>query len=65
MTTSDLGPDPAAELAYVALIVDDPETRAAIFEKAFGLPRSLAERCPSLPPRGAGRVARGDIRIIR
>jgi len=39
MTTSDLGPDPAAELAYVALVVDDPETSAAIFEKDFGLPR--------------------------
>ena len=35
MTASDSAPD----LAYVALVVDEPETSAAIFEKDFGLPR--------------------------
>ena len=29
----------APDLAYVALVVDEPETSAAIFEKDFGLPR--------------------------
>ena len=29
----------APNLAYVALVVDEPETSAAIFEKDFGLPR--------------------------
>ncbi|MEC8205010.1 MAG: hypothetical protein VX075_16150, partial [Pseudomonadota bacterium] len=35
MTATDSAPD----LAYVALVVDEPETSAAIFEKDFGLPR--------------------------
>ena len=35
MTVSEQAPD----LAYVALVVDEPETSAAIFEKDFDLPR--------------------------
>jgi hypothetical protein len=29
----------APDLAYVALVVDEPDTCAVIFEKDFGLPR--------------------------
>ena len=48
MTATDSAPD----LAYVALVVDEPETSANIFEKDFGLPRqdfSVAADRPSRP----------------
>ena len=48
----------APELSYVALVVDEPETSAAIFEKDFGLPRedfSCGDR--NVPAISVGRSA--------
>ena len=47
----------APELSYVALVVDEPETSAAIFEKDFGLPREDFSAGDRNVPASVGRSA--------
>ena len=54
----------APELSYVALVVEEPETSAAIFEKDFGLPREFSlrrQKCAGdfRRPLGLGLLPRG------